>query len=534
MALLRSTAVIGINTLLSRVLGYLRDILTAREFGTTGIMEAFVVAWRFPNLFRRLVAEGAFAAAFVPMYAKKFERDGKEQALAFAGNMLAWLILFLLAFTVAAEIFMAEVMAVVAPGFRADLALFELCVLYARLTLPYLVCMAVVALLSGVLNTSRKFAMAAAAPALLNATIILGILFAIPWFKSGGHMLAWAVAIAGILQYVWLGYACWQAGLRVGLPVPRLTQSARRLLKSMVPGIIGGGASQINIIIGTAIGSFIATAVPVLYYADRIYEFPLSMIGIAIGTALLPELSRRIHGAPATAVPLQNRAVELSLLLALPAAAALVVAAEPICVAMFQYGKFTLADARNTAAVLAAFATGLPAYVLIRVLVPGYYAREDLRTPVRCAVIAVIANTALSILLVWPPFGLPSLSFVGIAVATAIAAWVNALLLGIGLWRRKHFHLDAQLKRRLPRLLLAALGMAAALVPLGQWTAPWLQAGLTRRVHAIALLVFAGMALYALLCLVLRVTTIAELRQSLQRGRAKPGAKPLPSPTNIE
>jgi putative peptidoglycan lipid II flippase len=367
--------------------------------------------------------------------------------------------------------------------------------------------------------------MAAAAPALLNATIILGLLFAIPWFKTGGHMLGWAVAVAGILQYLWLGYACWKAGLRVALHMPRLTESARRLLKSMVPGIIGGGASQINIIVGTAIGSFIATAVPVLYYADRIYEFPLSMIGIAIGTALLPELSRRIQGAPATAVPLQNRAVELSLLLALPAAAALVAIAEPICIVMFQYGKFTLADARHTGWVLAAFATGLPAYVLIRVLVPGYYAREDMRTPVRYAVISVVINTALSIALVWPPFGLPSLSFVGIAVATAIAAWVNALMLGIGLWRRKHFHLDAQLRRRLPRLLAATLGMAIALIPLGAWVNPWLHAGIPGRVAAIALLVAVGMALYALLGLVLRVTTAAELKQSLRRGRAKPGAK---------
>jgi putative peptidoglycan lipid II flippase len=289
----------------------------------------------------------------------------------------------------------------------------------------------------------------------------------------------------------------------------------------MIPGIIGGGASQINIIIGTAIGSFIATAVPVLYYADRIYEFPLSMIGIAIGTALLPELSRRIHGTPATAVPLQNRAVELSLLLALPAAAALIVLADPICIVMFQYGKFTLADARNAGAVLAAFAAGLPAYVLIRVLVPGYYAREDMAAPVRCAVIAVLANTVLSIAFVWPPFGLPSLSFIGIAAATAIAAWINAMLLGLGLWRRKHFHFDEQLKRRLPRLFLATLGMAGALVPLSNWVAPWLHTGLFARGQAIILLVFAGMAVYALLCIALAVTSVSELRQTVRRTRVQ-------------
>jgi putative peptidoglycan lipid II flippase len=445
--------------------------------------------------------------------------------------VLSWLVVVLIAFTVLAEIFMREIMTALAPGVLTKPDLFDACVLFARLTLPYLLCMAVVALLSGVLNTSRKFAMAAAAPALLNLTIILGLLFAIPYFKTAGHMMAWAVAIAGILQYLWLGYACWKAGLKVRLPLPRLTASARRLLRTMIPGIIGGGAAQINIIVGTAIGSFIATAVPVLYYADRIYEFPLSMIGIAIGTALLPELSRRIHGAPETAVPLQNRAVELSLFLALPAAAALIAIAEPICVVMFQYGRFTLEDARHTGWVLAAYATGLPAYVLIRVFVPGFYAREDTRTPVKYAITSVIVNTVLSIVLVWPPFGLPSLSFVGIAVATATAAWVNAILLALGLWSRKHWHVDAQLRRRLPRTLLSTLLMAGALVPLAMWVAPWLQLGLWNRVLALATLVFAGMLAYAIFCLVLRVTTPAELKQSLRRGRAKPGAPP---PTGTE
>ncbi len=533
MALLRSSLIVGSNTLLSRILGYVRDILIARALGTTGVIEAFVVAFRFPNLFRRLVAEGAFSAAFVPMLAKKLEKEGKAQALAFASNTMAWLLLILVLFTIAAEIFMEAIVTVIAPGFRDQPALFDATVLFTRLTLPYLVAMTIVALLSGVLNVNYKFAMAAAAPTLLNVIMILGLVFAVPWFKSAGHMLSWAVAVAGIAQYLWLGYACWKAGLRLSLPVPHLTESTKRLLRLMVPGIIGGGMTQINLLIGTIIASFIAGAVSVLYFADRIYQFPLGMIGIAIGTALLPELSRRIHGEPEAANAVQNRAVELAMLLTLPAAAALVAIADAICIVMFQYGRFTLKDAHDTAVALAAFSCGLPAYVLIRVFAPGFYAREDTRSPVIYAVVSMATNIALSVVLVWPPFGLwPTLGFLGIAIATAIAAWVNAALLGLMLARRRHWRLDTRLKSRLPRIALAALVMAGALVPLAYWLTPWIEPRGALRIAALAILVLAGMLVYAVLCIGFRVSSIGELREALRRrrgGKKEERATPPPS-----
>jgi len=532
MALLRSTAIVGINTLLSRVLGFVRDVLMARALGTVGVAEAFVVALRFPNLFRRLVAEGAFAAAFVPIYAKKLERDGKEAALGFAGNTLAWLLLILTVLTILAEIFMPAIVGVIAPGFRDKPALFDATVLFTRLTMPYLVCMTIVATLSGVLNSSYKFAMAAATPALLNVVMILGLAFAVPWFKTPGHMLSWAVAIAGIVQYAWLGYACWKAGLRISLPIPHFTAATKRLMRLMGPGLIGGGMTQINLVVGTIIASFIPGAVTVLYYADRVYEFPLSMIGIAIGTALLPELARKLQTDPVAAVATQNRAVELSLFLALPATAALVVIAEPICLVMFQYGRFTPADAANTAAALAIFAAGLPAYVLIKVLAPGYYAREDTKSPVKFAVASMIANTALSVLLVWPPFGFQSLGFVGIAIATSVAAWVNAILLGIGLRRRGHWHTDRRLLTRTPRVILASVLMGAALVPMANWLDAAIRGPVAGRIGAMAALVFAGMALYAVLVLLVRAESIGDLRQLLRRRRKAKGEKPdLPPPT---
>jgi putative peptidoglycan lipid II flippase len=382
--------------------------------------------------------------------------------------------------------------------------------------------MTIVALMSGVLNAHYKFAMAAAAPTLLNVIMIVGLVFAVPWFKSAGHMLSWAVALAGIAQYLWLGYACWKAGLRLSLPLPHFTAATRRLLKLMVPGIVGGGMTQINLLVGTIIASFISGAVTVLYFADRIYQFPLGMIGIAIGTALLPELSRKIHSEPQAAMAVQNRAVELAMLLTLPAAAALIAVAEPIAVVMFQYGKFTPQDAHDTAVALAAFSAGLPAYVLIRVFAPGFYAREDTRSPVIYAVVSMTTNIVLSVAFVWPPFGWPSLGFLGIAVATAVAAWINAGLLGIMLVRRKHWRLDARIASRLPRIALAAALMAGALIPPALWLAPWLRGPVAERVAALGTLVAAGMLVYGALCIVLRVADTAELRSMLKRRR---GAK---------
>ncbi len=521
MALLRSSLIVGGNTLLSLVLGYVRDIIIARALGTTGVIEAFVVAFRFPNLFRRMVAEGAFAAAFVPIYAKKLEQDGAEPARRFAENTLAWLIAVLVAFTVVAEIFMPAVVTVTAPGFLDQPALFDAAVLFTRLTMPYLLAMAIVALMSGVLNAGYKFAMAAATPALLNATLIAGLVFAVPWFKSAGHMLSWAVAVAGIAQYFWLGYACWKAGIRLRLPWPKSTPSFKRLLKLMVPGLFAGGMTQINLLVGTIIASFIAGAVSILYFADRIYQFPLSMIGVAVGTALLPELSRKLHSDPGAAMAVQNRAVELAMFLTLPATTALIAIAEPLAIVMFQYGRFTPADAHKTGLALAAFAAGRPAYVLIRVLSPGFYAREDTRSPVAYAVVSMLANNAISLLLVWPPFGFASLGYLGPAIATSIAAWINAVLLAFALIRRKHWNIDSRLRARMPRLALAAVAMAAALVPLVRWIGPLVQGSIADRVLAIAILVLAGMLLYAILCFALRAAGLAEVRAVLNRRRAK-------------
>ncbi len=511
MALLRFSATVSFYTLLSRVFGFARDILIARYLGTTGAVEAWVVAFRFPNFFRRLVAEGAFTAAFVPLFSRRLETKGRGPALRFAEENAAVLVGILVLFTLAAEAFMPWIVAVIAPGFHNKPEIFDLTVLFGRIMVPYLLCMAVVALLSGVLNSFRKFAAAAAAPLLLNVILVLGLVLTRERFETPGHLLSWGVALAGVGQVVWMVWAGRRAGFVLRIRRPRLTKGVRELLKLMAPGAVGAGVTQINLLVGTMIATLLPGAVSFLYFADRVYQFPLGIIGIAIGTALLPELSRKLRQDKAAAMEVQNRAVEIAMLFTLPAAAALFVMPAAIITVMFQYGKFDAADAGATAAALAAFATGLPAYVLIKVLAPGFFAREDTVTPVRFAIVSVVINIVLSITLIW------WIGHVGIAVATSVAAWVNAALLARVLIRRGYWKIDAGLRRRLPRILVASLVMALALLPALAMLEEALGGSLGARIAAMAALVAGGAVVFAATALLIDAARPAELRRLLRR-----------------
>lgn len=513
MALLRFSFTVGFYTLLSRILGFARDILIARYLGSTGVVEAFVVALRFPNLFRRLVGEGAFTAAFVPMFSRKLESQGRPTALLFADQSMAVLVAALLVFTALGEIFMPWLMYAIAPGFADKPELFDLAVLFTRITLPYLMCMALLALYSGMLNSIYMFAAAAGVPILFNFILIGAMVVARTWFETPGHALAWAVALAGVAQLVWIIVVAHRAGLALRLPRPRLTPDVRRLLKLMVPGAIGAGVSQINLLIGTIIATFIPGAVSFLYFADRVYQFPLGIIGVAIGTALLPDLSRKLERDPAAAMDVQNRAIEIALLFTLPAAAAMLAIPETLCTILFQYGAFKPADAAATAGALAAFAAGLPGYVLIRVLTPGFFARHDTTRPVYYAVVGVVVNVVLSLALVW------SLAHVGIALATAIAAWFNALLLGVALARRGHLVLDREIRRRLPRLVLSAVVMAGALVAAAGYLRFLLAEGIATRVLTLLALGVLAAIVYFGLVFLLRAADTADFRALLRRRR---------------
>ncbi len=515
MTLLRSVVTVGSYTLVSRIFGFVRDVLTAAILGAGPVADAFFVALRLPNLFRSLFAEGAFSAAFVPLFAGTMADEGKEAARIFAEDALAILLAALLGFVVLGEIFMPAVMRVIAPGFSAEPGKFALAVAFARITFPYLLFIALVALQGGVLNSLDRFAAAAVTPVLLNLSLITALLVMHRYDWHDGRTLAWAVCGAGLAQFLWLLFSCARAGIALRLPwPPRLTAGVRRTLMVMMPSTIGAGVTQLNLVIATALASLLpGGAVSYLYYADRLNQLPLGVVGIAVGTAILPSLSRQVRlGQFEDAITTQNRGLELALCLTLPSAVGLIVLARPLMSVLFQHGAFGPADAAATAAALAAYAAGLPAFVLIKVLAPAFFARQDTRTPVKVAVVAVLVNLFLTLVL------MRFLAHVGIALATTAAGWVNALTLLALLIRRRHFRLDRRARRTLPRVAIAALAMGAVLTLLRIVFAPRLATGpLMMRVAALAALIGVGFAAFALFALALGVVSRSDLRGRLRR-----------------
>ena len=369
--------------------------------------------------------------------------------------------------------------------------------------------------MGGILNSLGRFAAAAATPILLNIALIAAIVGLTPVLETAGHALAWGVFAAGIIQFLWLIEACRRAGMTFRLPRPRLNDRVKRLLILILPGALGAGVVQINLLIGIVIASLLPTgSVSYLYYADRIYQLPLGVIGVAVGTALLPLLSRQLRaGEDADAMASLNRALEFAAFLSLPAAAALMVMPGAIVTVLFERGAFDAATARATAEALVAFSAGVPAYVLVKVLAPGFFAREDTRTPVVIAAVCVAVNIALSVALMGP------MLHVGIALAQAVSSWLNAVLLGVFLHRRGHLVLDRRLKDRLARICLASAGMAAVLFAATTAVQPMLDGGTAARGAALAALVVGGLAAYGGLALALRATAISDIRGALRRQR---------------
>jgi len=463
MSLLKSAATVGGFTLISRLLGFLRDQLIAFTLGTGFVAEAFFVAQRFPNMFRALFAEGAFNSAFVPQFARRIEGEGHNPAHKFAIEIFSALLAWLLVFTALAMIAMPWLIYLIAPGFSQDAQKLQLTVELTRICFPYLLFMSLTALQSGVLNSLNRFTAAAAAPILLNIFMILAIVIA--WiFDTGdsattGYILATGVSLAGVAQFWLLAFACRRAGMPLFPKWPKFSADVKRVLALSIPGIISGGIMQINLLIATVIATSIDRAVAYLYYADRLYQLPLGVIVVAIGVVLLPDLSRKLRaGDSQAALNSQNRALELSLFLTVPAAIALMAIPVPILRTVFEHGAFTAADTLAVAPTVLAFATGLPAFAMTKVFQPGFYAREDTRTPMQFAIISVAINIVASLLLSrW--YG-----HVGIAMATSIAAWANAILLATALTRRGHYKLDDRLKARLPRILISGVLMGLLLL----------------------------------------------------------------------
>lgn len=524
MNLYRAFATVGGLTLISRLLGFVRDILIAAALGSGAIADAFFVAFRFPNLFRRLFGEGAFNAAFVPLFAKRLEGEGKEAVRGFAEEALSGLLLILLVFSAPVMLAMPWLMALLAPGFMATPEKYDLAVVLTQIAFPYLLCMSLVALLSGVLNSMHRFWAAAAAPILLNVVLISAIALAIFMGFSrrpeAGYILSIGVFVAGFAQLAMLAVAVHRAGLPLGLRRPRYSDDMRRLVGLGIPGLVAGGITQINIVVGTIIASLQAGAVSYLYYADRLYQLPLGIVGVAVGVVLLPDLARRLRsGDHAAAMDSQNRSLEFALLLTLPAAVGLAVAAEPIVSVLYERGAFNAGDTRATAAALAAFAAGLPAFVLIKVFQPAFFAREDTRTPMHFAAVNMVVNAAgsLGLYALFRAHGL--MPHVGIALATTLAGWVNAAMLWSTLRSRGEFRSDARLTRNLSRIAMASAVMGGLLVAVKGPLQPWLDpaAGLGVRAAALAALVGVGALTYAVMVAMSGVLGLDQLRRFFHR-----------------
>jgi len=459
MSFARSLFAVSSLTLLSRFAGFARDTVTAAILGAGPVADAFFVAQRLPNLFRSLFAEGAFNASFVPLYTREKVQHGNESAQKFAGEALAMMVTILIPFTLVMILAMPWVMRILAPGFVSTPDKFNLAVTLSQITFPYLMLISITALQGSVLNAHQKYAPAAAAPILYNLTLI-AMLFGTLWLVLDiGLALAWAVTLAGIIQYLWLLYHCHCHGLPIPFMRPRLTPRVRQLFRQIGPGALGAGAAQINIVVSTILASTLPTgAVSYLFYADRLNQLPLGVIGIAVATTLLPILSQHVQaGEGEKARHYFSRAVVLVTAIGLPAAVGLIMAARPIIQTLFQHGAFTATETEATAAALAAYAIGIPAFLLVKVFSTSYFAHHDTRTPVKIALIAMATNIISAFFLI-KPYG-----HIGIALASGIATWVNAGLLLWLLRRQGHPLLDATARRQIPRLLLCG-GLMAGLV----------------------------------------------------------------------
>jgi putative peptidoglycan lipid II flippase len=514
--MLRGAMTVGIWTAASRVAGFVRDVLIAAMIGAGPVADAFFIANRLPNLFRRLFGEGAFNAAFVPVFSELLTREGEARARHFAEEAVAVLAYWLLILTLLGEVFMPQILGVIAHGFTHDPGKFALTVALGRITFPYLLLICLAALLSGVLNALDRFVAAAAAPLLYNAFSIGAMLALAHYTPTVGHALAWGVSASGVAQLALLYWAVWRSGMRLHIPRPRMTPGMRLLMRRMAPGLVGAGITQLNLAMDVFIGSLLpAGSVSFLYYADRVNQLPLGVLGTAVGTALLPLLSRQVAaGDLKRAEDTQNRAIEMALVLTLPAAAALAIISDPIMQVLFARGAFTHADASFSAQSLAAYALGLPAFVLVKVLAPGFFARGDTATPVRLGLIVLVLNFSLNLALMHP------LKHIGPALATSIASWLNVVLLAVFLARGLLLVPDRLLVMRLTKMTGATAAMSLVL-----WQARGMLIGAPGHhvnIIRLAALIGAGLLTYAGLVQILGLgdvrAVIGKIHQRLFRG----------------
>jgi len=527
MSLFKKFATVAFSTLGSRIMGFARETLMAAALGNGPMADAFYAAFRFPNLFRRLFAEGAFNTAFVPLFAKEIEANGIDGAKRFSEEVFGVLFTVLMLITIVMELSMPLLVDwVIAPGFADDAAKHALTVRLAMIMFPYLMCMSLTAMLSGMLNSLQHYFAAAIAPIFLNAAMIAALGYSL-YFNTAdvdtAYYLSYAVLVAGILQMIVLYIGVLKAGMSIGFRWPHITPNVKRLLWLALPAAATGGIVQINAMIGQAVASGKEGAISALQYADRIYQLPLGVVGIAVGVVLLPELARALKsGHDKEASYLQNRSMEFVLFLILPAAAALWILSVDIVRVVYERGAFGETTTHTVAGTLALYGIGLPAFVMIKALQPGFYAREDTKTPMRFAMISVVINTILAISL------FPFIEERGIAAAEATASWINVTLLFITLYRRGHWTLEKALISRVIRLVIATVVMCIGLYFASQYMADWLKPDrhLLVQVQALFGLIGLSMVLYFGTAFAIGGADLSMLKRNIKRKAGAPKATP--------
>ncbi len=465
MKLFKSVFVISFFISLSRILGFIRDILIAKYLGIGMLSDVFFAAFRLPNFFRRIFAEGAFNSAFVPIFVDKLQvHQDRQDAINFTRNILSFLFFVLLVFIILLQIFMPFVMKFMFFGFYGDAEKFSLLVSASRITIIYLIFISIVSLFSGILNSIGKFAVPSSVPIILNGTLIASIFIFSPITPNLAYALSWGVFTAGILQLIWLGFFLYRAKMLVYPVMPVINADIKNFFRKLLPGVIGANVMQINLLVDTMIASLIAGAVSYLYYADRINQLPLAMIGIAINVALLPTLSRAIKSGDITrAIKLQNLALEASLILVIPATLALTCLAHPIIEVLFQRGAFGQNESNFVAKALMLYSFGLPAFVSVKVLEPGFFARSNTKTPMKIALICLVNNLILN-LLFFKPFG-----YVGIVLSSVCSSYLNVSLLLFNLTKNKHFIFEKEFTIKLLKISFSAVCMAIVLLCLNKY-----------------------------------------------------------------
>jgi len=513
-SLFRSFFTVSFYTILSRILGFVRDILIARFLGSTVISDAFFVAFRIPNFFRRVLAEGAYSAALIPVFSGiVIDSKDDHEAGDFVENTMSLLLFVTVCLTIIFFFGMPYIIQILAPGFSVNGEAFDLAVYFGKIIFPYLIFISLAAHFTSILNVHDRFAAGAFAPAILNISFILSLFIITPYVNTAGHALSIGVLIGGIGQFLFL-YRSTLHFYKPKLKFPELNEKLRKFFKLFFPGVIGSGVIQLNIIIGTIIASFLPIgAISHLYYADRLNQLPLAIFGIALGVVLLPSLSKAIKSENnEVTTKLQNKSLEFALLISIPSAIGLYVLALPIVHILFERGAFTEEDTMITSKVLGYFALGLPAYVLIKVLIVCFFAREDTKTPLYISIISVITNIFLSLILI------STMREMGIALATAISAWINAALLFVILISKKSIDLDYYFLINVLKLFVSLLALIFVTQYLESlFFAKLYLVDIINNIFYLVLTIIITAVIYGILIFVLKIITFTDIKNYLKK-----------------